>query len=80
MVSATDSPAEDFDDFDGPSGLLLDHVVPYPHRRGDAQYRPRSGRVTDREMKLFRNRSAAARFTLSPSVIDGDVSFPPFVY
>ena len=80
VVSATDSPAEDFDDIDGPSGLLLDQVVPHPHKRGDAQYRPRSGRVSDKEMKRFRNRSAALRFTLSPSVIDGDVSFPPFVY
>ena len=79
-VSATDSPAEDFDDTDGPSGLLLDQVVPHPHRRGAAQYRPRSSRVSDKEMKVFRNRSAALRFTLSPSVIDGDVSFSPYAY
>ena len=49
--------------------------VPHPHKGGAATYRPRSGRVFGNEKKIFRNRSAALRFTLSPSEIDGDVSF-----
>ena len=49
--------------------------MPHPHKGGAATYRPRSGRVFGNEKKIFRNRSAALRFTLSPSEIDGDVSF-----
>ena len=75
VMSATDSPTEDFDDIDGPSSSPWDQIVPHPHREGAPTYRPRSGRVSDKDMKRFRNRSAALRFTLSPSVIDGDVSF-----
>ena len=75
VMSATDSPAEDFDDIDGPSTSPWDQIVPHPHKGGAPTYRPRSGRVSGNDMKRFRNRSAASRFNLSPSEIDGDVSF-----
>ena len=69
VMSTTDSPAEDFDDIDGPSTFLSGRSSPH-----HGAHRPRSGRVSEKDGKKFHKRSAALRFNLSPTVIDGDVS------
>ena len=66
-MSTTDSPTEEFDDIDGPPTTPWDAPPAVAHRS-------RSGRVSDKDRKRFHKRSAAHLFSLSPAVIDGDVS------
>ncbi len=69
-AGVADSPAEDWDDVDG-----LEALVPAPEDPPLGPHRPRSTRQDMASaIKRFRNKSAALRFTLSPAVVNGDVS------